>query len=167
MGDPDIRVYEATRKAAITDVGPVFIYRARRAPDLGVIRWLKREFEAHRARHPAGGGVVFYIDPEPGARPGLDGQVREAFLDAIRKSAAEQKGVLVVFNRPGFLGAGFRALAAGLLLAARIPTPMRISGTLPEGLPWFIDRLRLGGVTVDAAAISDAVGRLQVSLATT
>jgi hypothetical protein len=160
MSDPQHHV-SPDRKHAVASAGPVFVFFSRHPPDLASVRWIALHFRRHRVAFPGGYAVISYNEPDPGARPGMVGDARQEFLDSFRAGAADARAVLVVFTRDGFVGAAFRAFLAGMLLALRLPAPVKVVRSLDEGQHWLADLLRRSNTTSDAAQVRSVIERMR------
>jgi hypothetical protein len=162
MEEPIVRVV-ASKRHALTSVGPVFIYFSRCPPDLTTVRWFARHYREHQLAHPEGIGFVQYADPAPGARPGLEGEARRELIAALRVGEIGKAGI-VVFTGTGFWAATFRAFVAGVLLMLRdVSGPAKIYPSLNDALPWFIEKLAAANIFVSHGDIRAEVQRLEAA----
>jgi hypothetical protein len=161
MSEVPVHVY-GDKKQALTSAGAVFVFYSRRPPELGGVRWFARHYREHRQKHPGGLGFVAYVEPDQDAKPGIAGDARREFVEAL-KVGSQGKAAIVVFTASGFVGAAFRAFVGGLLLAVPAVGPSKIAASLDDALPWFLPKLSAAGIGVEEADLRAAIEKLRAA----
>ncbi|MFO0563070.1 MAG: hypothetical protein U0269_33925 [Polyangiales bacterium] len=116
-----------------------------------------RATQRELAKQPDPVGCMIVSSLHSRAKMELTEATRAAIVDAIKAYEHRDLAVAVVIEARGFLGTTVRALVSGLILLARPKYPMKIFGTLEEGAPWLIEKMRGGRTGTTASALIEAV----------
>jgi hypothetical protein len=133
-------------------VGNIVVFIGTREPAPAMAQDVVRVLRECLSQHPSGIGYLHIADPEEGGEAGrMNDATRRAFIEAIRV-AAQPKAALLVVTRKGLLGTIIRGTMSGMVLAARLPMPVKIAGSVDDGLTWLLETMRKGGATPPLAA---------------
>ncbi|MCX4242588.1 hypothetical protein [Paraliomyxa miuraensis] len=99
--------------------------------------------------------VITILEDETGLLPPADARKEAEEIARITRDAVMLQAQIV--EGRGFVAAALRAVLAGVALAARAPHPIKVFGTLEDGLPWIQQQLRRGGYHDDARGVSEVL----------
>ncbi|MFO0663471.1 MAG: hypothetical protein U0174_05940 [Polyangiaceae bacterium] len=138
---PEVRW--ATPANALARIGNVLVFRDGSMPTVNDAKRLHAEILAVASDYPEDGAVVLHVTPDID-----DGypseEVRDAFLQLLRSTRGEVRGVAYAILRKGLLGATVRTVARALFHAARIGKNGAVLDTLEEAATWASQRSLVG-----------------------
>jgi hypothetical protein len=146
-------------------VGNIVVFVGTREPAPAMAQDLIRALRDCQSQYPSGIGYLHIADPEEGSEVGrMNDATRRAFIEAIRV-AEQPKAALLVVTRKGLMGSIIRGTMSGMVLAARLPMPVKIAGSVDDGLTWLLEMMRKGGATPPlAASVSTLIHSLMATL---
>lgn len=125
----------------LATVGNVLVIVFREPPTDARLERIVTGFSTLGAQFPTGIGFAWIIDPHAnGLRP--SDKVRDAMVAAMRRNENNVKAGFIAILREGLSGAAIRAVTNGIILASRQTTPVKVVGTIEEGVPWLVTKLR-------------------------
>jgi hypothetical protein len=119
---------------AMASVGSVLVIVTREPPTQPRLDRIIAAFGDLARQHQTGIGFAWIIDPgDVGKRP--TDEVRNALIAAIQRTDLNVKAGFIAILRQGLSGAAIRAVTNTVLLASRQTTPIKLVGSLEEGVP--------------------------------
>lgn len=122
---------------ALSTWGPHVVVVWFQTPDVSHAQ-LVADTTARAARAAPGRAChIAWVTPEVGV---LGAQARSVFVQMGRTLGKDLCAMLAVVGDDGFASAAFRAIIAGIAMAARIDFPLKLAGNVEEGARWLAER---------------------------
>jgi hypothetical protein len=125
-------------------VDNVLIFCGLEQPSLELIDLIRRRLIEMATANPTGIGYIHAHELSFAWRA-PSGSRRRAYVDLLRDTRDLAKAGLAIIDWQGFVGAALRAVVSGIVLSARVHTPIKIVPTITDGGEWFASEMRGAG----------------------
>lgn len=116
-----------------------------------------------QTRVKANPGKTVYVSYERAGFQMPSDAVRQVVIDTFRSTDGALGACAVILPQSGFASAAVRALVSGLVLAARMKTPLQCLGTIHEAHTW-VERVAPQASWPSTAELLAAIGSLERAL---
>jgi hypothetical protein len=123
----------------------------KRETTLAAVRKIQSTYDTHANSFPSGVYMVTIVD-EGAPMPAAD--VRQALSNFLASGIGRTLMSAVIHEGAGFRAAAVRSVVTGLAMAARLPYPHKVFGTVADAASWFSAS---ASQSVNAAMVADVV----------